>query len=200
MLITSLLDREVPSGGHSYHVGVVVNNVATLALLGELLPKRQGLIERVVTISGPGVTKPGNYLVPVGTPLRFALEYAGYFGDASRLILGGPMMGTTVASLDVPITKPVSGILALEQTHNSGEQKTYPCIQCSRCLDACPINLNPSQLGRLAAKRQYEVMADRFHLNDCFECGSCSFVCPSNIPLVQYFRIAKSVNRERVAA
>ncbi len=200
LLITALLDREVPSGGHSYHVGVVVNNVATLALIGELLPKQQGLIERVVTIAGPGVTKPGNYLVPMGTPLRFALEYAGYFGDISRLILGGPMMGNTVASLDVPMTKTVSGILVLEQTHDSGKQKTYPCIQCSRCLDACPINLNPSQLGRLAAKRQYEVMADQFHLNDCFECGSCSYVCPSNIPLVQYFRIAKSVNRERVAA
>lgn len=200
LLISALLGREVPSGGHSYHVGVVTNNVATLVNLGKLIPKRQGLIERVVTISGPGITKPGNYLVPVGTPLRFALEHAGYFEDTSRLVLGGPMMGTTVASLDVPITKPVSGILALEQTHDSGEQKTYPCIQCSRCLDACPINLNPSQLGRLAAKQQYEVMADRFHLNDCFECGSCSYVCPSNIPLVQYFRIAKSVNRERAAA
>lgn len=200
LLITALLGREVPSGGHSYHVGVVANNVATLANLGKLIPKRQGLIERVVTIAGPGVAKPGNYLVPIGTPLRFALEQAGYFGDASRLILGGPMMGNTAASLDVPVTKTVSGILVLEESQCSSEQhKIYPCIQCSRCLDACPVKLNPSQLGRLAAKREYEVMADKFSLNDCFECGSCSYVCPSNIPLVQYFRIAKSVNRERAA-
>ncbi|MCW8983469.1 MAG: electron transport complex subunit RsxC [Gammaproteobacteria bacterium] len=200
LLITALLGREVPSGGFPYQVGVVVNNVATLSQLGELIPNRQGLIERVVTIAGPGVSKPGNYLVPIGTPLRFALENAGYFGDASRLILGGPMMGNTAASLDVPVTKTVSGILVLEQTQSSSEQqKIYPCIQCSRCLDACPIKLNPSQLGRLAAKREYEVMAGQFHLNDCFECGSCSYVCPSNIPLVQYFRIAKSVNRERAA-
>jgi len=204
LLITALLGREVPSGGHSYHVGVVANNVATLSNLGNLIPKRQGLIERVVTIAGPGVAKPGNYLVPIGTPLRFALEHAGYFGDAivdaSRLILGGPMMGNTAASLDVPVTKTVSGILVLEQTQSSSEQqKIYPCIQCSHCLDACPVKLNPSQLGRLAAKREYEVMAEQFHLNDCFECGSCSYVCPSNIPLVQYFRIAKSVNRERAA-
>lgn len=197
LLITALLDREVPSGGFPYQVGVVVNNVSTLTLLGELLPKQQGLIERVVTISGPGVTRPGNYLVPMGTPLRFALEHAGYYGDGSRLILGGPMMGNTVASLDVPVTKPVSGIIVLEHTHDTREKKVYPCIQCSRCLDACPINLNPSYLGRLAAKRQYEAMADSYHLNDCFECGSCSYVCPSNIPLVQYFRIAKSVIRER---
>lgn len=204
LLITALLGCEVPSGGFPYQVGVVVNNVATLTQLGELMPKRQGLIERVVTIAGPGVTRPGNYLVPLGTPLRFALEHTGYFGDTSRLILGGPMMGNTAASLDVPITKPVSGILVLEHDDTSNEhpkrqRKTYPCIQCSRCLDACPINLNPSQLGRLAAKREYEVMAEKFHLNDCFECGSCSYVCPSNIPLVQYFRIAKSVNRERAA-
>jgi len=201
LLITALLGREVPSGGFPYQLGVVVNNVATLAQLGELLPKRQGLIERVVTIAGPGVSRPGNYLVPVGTPLRFALEHAGYFGDASRLILGGPMMGNTAASLDVPVTKPVSGILVLEESHFTNEQqKVYPCIQCSRCLAVCPVNLNPSQLGRLAAKREYEVMADQFHLNDCFECGSCSYVCPSNIPLVQYFRIAKSINREKAAA
>jgi len=175
LLITALLGREVPSGGFPYQLGVVVNNVATLAQLGELLPKRQGLIER--------------------------LEHAGYFGDASRLILGGPMMGNTAASLDVPVTKPVSGILVLEESHFTNEQqKVYPCIQCSRCLAVCPVNLNPSQLGRLAAKREYEVMADQFHLNDCFECGSCSYVCPSNIPLVQYFRIAKSVNREKAAA
>lgn len=200
LLITALLGREVPSGGFPYQVGVVVNNVATLAQLGELLPKREGLIERIVTIAGPGVAKPGNYLVPIGTPLRFALEHAGYFGDASRLILGGPMMGNTAASLDVPVTKTVSGILVLEQTKDNDEKlKVYPCIQCSRCLDACPIKLNPSQLGRLAAKREYEIMAEKFHLNDCFECGSCSYVCPSNIPLVQYFRIAKSVNRERAA-
>ena len=208
LLITALLEREVPSGGFPYQVGVVVNNVATLTQLGELIPKRQGLIERVVTFAGPGVSKPGNYLVPLGTPLRFALEQVGYFGDISRLILGGPMMGNTAASLDVPITKPVSGILVLEHDDDSNshsnklsskQRKTYPCIQCSHCLDACPINLNPSQLGRLAAKREYEVMAEKFHLNDCFECGSCSYVCPSNIPLVQYFRIAKSVNRERAA-
>lgn len=201
LLITALLGREVPSGGFPYEVGVVVNNVATLSQLGDLIPKRQGLIERVVTIAGPEVAKPGNYLIPLGTPMRFALEHAGYFGDASRLILGGPMMGTTVASLDVPITKPVSGILVLHETHAANvqqkeQQKTMPCIQCGHCLDACPLNLNPSQLGRLAAKGQYDMMEQRFHLNDCFECGSCSYVCPANIPLVQYFRIAKSANRD----
>ncbi|MBF0219512.1 MAG: electron transport complex subunit RsxC [Gammaproteobacteria bacterium] len=198
LLLKVLTGREVPSGGFPFQVGVVVNNVATLALIGNLLPRRRGLIERIITIAGPGVKKPGNYLIPLGTPIRFALEHAGYFGDASRLILGGPMMGNTAASLDVPITKPVSALLVFDKAAKASEaQPISPCIYCGRCLDACPVHLNPAHLGRLAAKRQYATMANEFHLNDCFECGSCSYVCPANIPLVQYFRIAKSINRER---
>ncbi len=200
LLIKALLGREVPSGGFPFQVGVVVNNVGTLAELGTLLPKRQGLVERVVTVAGPGVAKPGNYLIPIGTPLRYILDHVGYSGDARRIILGGPMMGQTVASLDVPITKPVSGVIVLPERAKSGDsERIYPCIKCGACLDACPMHLNPSQLGQLAGKRRYEEMAAHFHLNDCFECGCCSYVCPSNIPLVQYFRIAKSINRERIS-
>ncbi len=200
LLIKSLLDKEVPSGGYPYEVGVVVQNVATLAGLGRLMPKRQGIIERVVTITGPGVRKPGNYLVPLGTTLRHILTQVGFSGDAGHLILGGPMMGTTVASLDVPVTKAVSGVLVMSDesvTHDA--DRIYPCIRCGKCLEACPVHLNPSQLGKLAAKRQYEAMAEAFHLGDCFECGCCSYVCPSNIPLTQYFRIAKAAYRDRVS-
>jgi electron transport complex protein RnfC len=200
LLVQVLLGREVPSGGFPYQIGVVVNNVGTLAQLGMLLPDSQGLIERVVTLAGPGIKKPGNYIIPLGTPLRFALDYVGYHGDASHIILGGPMMGNTVASLDVPVTKGVTGILVMpDEEKKPAAQTIYPCIRCGRCLDACPVHLNPSQLGRLAAKRQYTEMQQKYHLNDCFECGCCSFVCPSNIPLVQYFRIAKAINRERAA-
>jgi len=200
LLIKTLLDREVPSAGFPYEIGVVVQNVATLAYLGALLPYGQGLIERVVTISGPGVKKPGNYLIAIGTPLGFVLEQIGFTGDLNEVIFGGPMMGTSVASLDAPVTKAVSGILVFDKeaiTHEGS--KIYPCIHCGRCVEACPLHLNPSKLGLLAAKREYETMEKQFHLNDCFECGSCSYVCPSNIPLVQYFRIAKAINRERVA-
>ncbi len=200
LLVKVLLDREVPSGGFPYQIGVVVNNVGTLAQLGMLLPQSQGLIERVVTLAGPGIKRPGNYIIPLGTPLRFALEYVGYEGDATHIILGGPMMGNTVASLDVPVTKGVTGIVVMpDQEHSPAAQTIYPCIRCGRCLDACPVKLNPSQMGRLAAKRLYTEMQQKYHLNDCFECGCCSYVCPSNIPLVQYFRIAKAINRERAA-
>ena len=197
ILVTTLLGREIPSGGHAYDAGVVVNNVGTLAALGELLPRGEGLVERVITVAGPGVEHPGNYIVPIGTPLRYLLEHVGYTGEAHRVILGGPMMGTSVASLDVPVTKGTSGLVVLAETAFQEPDRTYPCIQCGKCVEACPMHLNPSRLGRLAAKRQYEAMEERFHLNDCFECGSCAFVCPANIPLVQYFRIAKALNRER---
>ena len=200
MLIESLLGRRVPSGSFPSAVGVSVFNVSTLAQIGALLPVGQGVIERVVTVTGPGVQHPGNYLVPVGTPVRFLLEFAGSTPQAHELILGGPMMGMSVASLDVPVTKAVSGMVLLEASDaDLRERKVQPCIRCAYCVEACPMHLNPSTLGLLAAKGEYETMAKQFHLNDCFECGCCSYVCPSNIPLVQYFRIAKAINREKAA-
>nr|VFJ96294.1 MAG: electron transport complex protein RnfC [Candidatus Kentron sp. LFY]VFJ98902.1 MAG: electron transport complex protein RnfC [Candidatus Kentron sp. LFY] len=198
IMIKALLNREVPSGGFPSAVGVSVYNVATLAQLGALLPRGQGLIERVVTVTGPGIEQPGNYLVALGTPLRFVLENLGYHGSANHIILGGPMMGVSVASLDVPITKGVSGVLVLNEEEEAAQipKKVWPCIKCAECVKACPVHLNPSQLGLLAANRRYETMENHFHLNDCFECGCCSYVCPAGIPLVQYFRIAKMLNRE----
>ena len=197
MLITSLLGKEVPSGGRSSEAGALVINVATVGYIGALVPQRQGLIERVVTITGSGVAKPGNYMTPIGTPLGFALEQAGFSGTSRQVVLGGPMMGTAVNSLATPITKGVMGIIALTEEEARAPRQVYPCIKCGSCLDACPMKLNPSRLGLLARKRMYQEMQEQFHLNDCFECGCCSYVCPSNIPLVQLFRVAKNVNWQR---
>lgn len=199
MLVKVLLNREIPSGGLPAEVGLAVFNVATLAQIGDLLPRRQGLIERVVTIAGPGVRKPGNYLVPIGTPLRWALEQAACTADVSSVVLGGPMMGAAAGSLDVPVTKGVTGILVLTHQTADRHSRIHPCIKCAACVDVCPMCLNPSRLGLLARKERYEEMETDFHLMDCFECGCCSYVCPSQIPLVQYFRIAKQINRERKA-
>jgi len=198
ILIKSLFNQEVPAGGLPVDIGIAVYNVGTLAQMGELLPRSRGLIERVVTVSGPGVLRPGNYLVPIGTPLRFLLEQTGMTEAAHEVILGGPMMGMSVASLDVPITKAVAGVVVLDVEHPDLEHRqVLPCIKCSACLEACPVNLNPSMLGQLAQHREYERMAREFYLDQCFECGCCAYVCPSNIPLTQYFRIAKAINREQ---
>jgi electron transport complex protein RnfC len=201
LLVSALLDREVPSGGLPIDVGALCINVATTAEIGRLLPHGRGIQERVVTIAGPAVERKGNYRIPIGTPLRFALETVGVEPDVSRVFLGGPMMGAAASTLDVAITKGTSGIVAFTdheaaQTH----RKVYPCIRCGYCLDACPLFLNPSKLGILAANGEYARMQQEFHLMDCFECGSCSFVCPSHIPLVQQFRVAKAAVRKAAAA
>jgi len=198
MLAKALANREIPSGNFPSSVGLAVFNVSSTAQIGEILPRTQGIVERVVTVTGPGVERPGNYLVPIGTPLRFILNQLGFSGHAGHLIMGGPMMGGTVASLDAPITKGCGGVLVLreEDTHGQIAERSHPCISCGQCVDACPMHLNPCELGKRAYKRRYEERTESFNLMDCFECGCCSYVCPSSIPLVQYFRIAKSANRE----
>ena len=200
MLIMALFGVEIPAGGLPVALGMVLNNVGTLAALGKLLPAGRGLTERVVTVTGPGVTKPGDYIVPIGTPIRFVLDFAGAPGvDARQIILGGPMMGQAAASLDVPITKGMSGVLVMrgDELSDREDRKTFPCIKCAECVESCPMGLNPSTLGMLAAKREYDLMGSQYYLGECFECGCCSYVCPSNIPLVQQFRVAKQILREK---
>ena len=193
MLFSALLGREVPSRGLPLDIHALCCNVATAAQIGHLLPRGQGIQERVITVTGPAVKRKGNYRIPIGTPLRFLLEHVGVEEDVNRVFLGGPMMGATASSLDISITKGTSGVTAFtdsaaERTHS----QVYPCIRCSYCVDACPIFLDPSTLGVLARNEEHARMADEFNLMDCFECGSCSFVCPSHIPLVHQFRMAKA--------
>jgi electron transport complex protein RnfC len=200
MLTTALLGREVPSGGLPVDVGALCLNVGSIAEIGRLLPVGAGLQERVITVGGPAVRDKGNYRVPIGTPIRFVLETVGVDDDVTCVFLGGPMMGQAVSSFDIPITKGTTGIIAFtrRETGYLSQRKQYPCIRCGYCVEACPIFLNPSQLGLLAEQRQYKKMADEFHLMDCFECGCCTFVCPSHIPLVQQFRVSKAaVRKER---
>ena len=201
MLTRALLGKDIPSGGLPADIGVVVSNVATVAEIGMLLPLGEGLIERVVTISGEGVTRPGNYLIPVGTPLNFILEHVGLESHAGQVIFGGPMMGAGVAWMETPTTKGVTGIVVLRRrASQDAERPIWPCIRCSSCVQACPIHLNPSRLGLLARKGRHEEMKEEMHLFDCFECGCCSYVCPSGIPLVQQFRMAKQMLREAAQA
>lgn len=202
MLITPLLGRQVPSRGLPVDVGALCLNVATTAEIGRLLPRGRGMHEVIITVTGPGVTKKGNYRVPVGTPLRFVLGQVGTTEDLSEVFVGGPMMGPAVSNLDIPIVKGSSGVVAFteKETGALAAAKEYPCIRCGRCLDACPIFLNPAQLGLLAQNEAFQRMADEHHLMDCFECGSCSFVCPAQIPLVHRFRVAKSAVRRAAQA
>lgn len=199
MLIRAVWGEEVPSGKLPLDLGIVVNNVATMAAIADWFDRRQPLVERLVTVAGPGVRRPANLLVPLGTPVRAVLEHCGGLDEATReVILGGPMMGTPLASLDVPIVKGTSGLLAFTDAE-ARLPSEFTCIKCGRCVEACPQFLNPSRLGRLARAGRYEEMVG-YHATDCVECGSCSFACPSGIPIVQLIRVAKGALRERAAA
>lgn len=201
VLISALLGREVPSGGLPIDVQALCINVATTAEIGRLLPHGRGIQERVVTVGGPAVRGKGNYRVPIGTPLRFLLEQVGVSGDVQRVFLGGPMMGAAVSSLDIVVTKGVSGVIAFTASATEGSaRRQFPCIRCGYCLDACPMFLDPCTLGALARGEEFGRMRDDHHLLDCFECGACSFVCPAHIPLAQQFRVAKAALRKAAAA
>lgn len=198
MLIQSVTGREVQSGQLPASVGVIVQNVATLACIAEVFETGLPLVERVVTVTGRGVRRPSNLIVPVGARLRDVLDFCGGLADdAAEVLFGGPMMGASIADLDTPVTRGTTGIVVLTR-EESKPREVWPCIQCGRCLDACPVFLNPSRLGQLAQLGRYEEMA-AMHLGDCMLCGSCAYVCPSNIPLSQMFALGKSALRRQKA-
>jgi electron transport complex protein RnfC len=189
----------VPSGKLPVSVGVVVQNVGSAAAIAEVFETGLPLIERIVTVSGRGVVKPGNLIVPVGTKLIDLLDYCGGLtDDVAEVVVGGPMMGLAQANLEAPVTKGTTGVVVLTRDEVRSPTR-YPCIHCGRCLEACPVFLNPSELGLLATARHYEEM-EALHLADCMLCGSCSYVCPSNIPLSQLFSFSKLTLRRIKAA
>ena len=199
MLIKALTGKEVPSGKLPSSVGAVVQNVGTIACIAEVFETGLPLVERIVTVTGPGIRKPANLIIPVGAKLRDVIDFCGGLtDDAAEVLFGGPMMGLPQPDLDVPVLKGTSGIVVLA-TSQINIRKPMPCIQCGRCLEACPMFLNPSRLGMLAqAGRTEDMQAE--HLADCMLCGSCSYVCPSSIPLSQMFALSKAALRRQVAS
>lgn len=198
MLIRALLGREVPSGKLPLDAGCIVQNVASAATLAEVFETGLPLVERIVTVTGPGVLRPANLVVPVGTTLHdlFA-ACGGLHDDARKVVLGGPMMGGAVANLDVPVLKGTTGVLVLRAA-DCRTVAQQPCIRCGRCLEACPVFLDPQRLGLLALRGRLDEMP-ALHLSDCMLCGCCSYACPSGIPLSQMFAAARSELRRRAA-
>jgi Na+-translocating ferredoxin:NAD+ oxidoreductase subunit C len=198
MLIKTLTGSEVPSGRLPVHVGTVVQNVGTVACIAEVFETGLPLVERVVTVTGRGIARPANLIVPVGTRLRDVIDYCGGLTDeAAEIVFGGPMMGMVQADLNTPLTKGTTGVVVL--THAEvAPRESLPCIRCGRCLEACPAFLMPQQLGALAQLGRYEEM-EQNNLADCMLCGSCSYVCPSHLPLSQMFALSKAALRRQKA-
>jgi Na+-translocating ferredoxin:NAD+ oxidoreductase subunit C len=189
-LIDACIGRQVPSGKLPIEVGAVVHNVGTAFAVYQAVQKNKPLIERIVTVTGLSVQKPGNYLVRVGTPVSALIEEAGGLpADTGKVIGGGPMMGKALSSLDVPVTKGTSGILIIPGKLAS-RGKVENCIRCSKCVSVCPMGLSPYLLMTLAEKAIWD-RSEEEKIMDCVECGSCSYTCPSSRPLLDYIRLGK---------
>jgi Na+-translocating ferredoxin:NAD+ oxidoreductase subunit C len=189
-LIKAVTGREVPSGGLPVAVGAVVINVGTAFAVYEAVQKNKPLIERVVTVTGKKIAKPSNFLVRIGTSTSALVEAAGGIdGNTGKIISGGPMMGRSVSSLDVPVTKGSSGILLID-AKEARRSEMNACIRCSRCVSACPMGLEPYLLMTLSERNIYD-RAEENKIMDCIECGSCSYTCPSNRALLDYIRFGK---------
>ncbi|MFO7879032.1 MAG: electron transport complex subunit RsxC [Bacteroidota bacterium] len=190
-LIKALLKREVPSGGLPLDVGCVVQNVGTAVAVYEAVQKSKPLIERVVTVTGKSVKEPCNLLTRIGTPLSALIEEAGGLPeDTGKVVNGGPMMGKAVNNIGVPVTKGSSGVLIFSRKE-SKRAYTHNCIRCARCVDACPMGLEPVLLKNASEVEEWD-MLEAEHVMDCIECGSCSYTCPANVPLLDFIRMGKS--------
>ena len=198
-LIKAILNREVPGGGLPFDVGVIVQNVGTAFAVYEAVTSGKPLIERVITVTGAGIKEPKNLRVRIGTPVSRVVEYCGgliagassgpdLVGTFPKIIMGGPMMGIAQYTLDVPVIKGTSGILALNDVK---EEKEGPCIKCGRCVDICPMYLMPNRIGDYAEIDIFERCRE-FGIMDCMECGACAYVCASRRPLVHLIKYAKS--------
>ena len=191
-LIYLLTGMEVPSGGRSYDIGVLMHNVGTAFAVKRAVINDEPLIERVVTLTGDKISEKGNYWVRLGTPVDHLLAQVGYqYDERFPVFAGGPMMGLQLSDLNAPITKLINCLLAPDHFEYGEPEPEQSCIRCSACSDACPVNLMPQQLYWYARSEDHQ-KSEEYSLKDCIECGVCAYVCPSHIPLIQYFRQEKA--------
>ncbi len=198
-MIQVLTGQEVPAGGRAADIGVLVHNVGTAYAVQQALCLGRPLVSRIVTVSGGAIMAPCNLEAPIGALAADLVRACGGLRiDAARLVLGGPMMGTQLSNLDVPLVKGSSGVLALTSAEVE-QTRPGPCIRCSSCVRACPMGLLPLEMAARIRVGDPAGAVD-WGLKDCIACGSCSYVCPSHIPLVHYFNHAKGdlAARERL--
>lgn len=190
-LIDAVIGRQVPAPpAIPIHVGAVVQNVGTAFAIYEAVMLGKPLIDRIITVTGKTVSNPGNLRARLGTPMQQLMdECGGLPADAGKIISGGPMMGKTLMSLDVPMTKGSSGLLIMDMKE-ARRAEPQPCIRCGKCVRACAMGLEPYLLATLSAHAEWE-RAEQNGIVSCIECGCCQFSCPSKRPLADNIRSGK---------
>lgn len=198
-LIEALTGRKVPNGGIPAVVGCVVQNVGTAFAVYEAVQLNKPLVEVMMTVTGPSVTNPGNFIVRIGTPIEKVLEMAGGIPeDTGKIIGGGPMMGKTYSHTNHPVNKRSSGLLLLpKEMAQPLEEKN--CIRCGKCVQNCPMGLAPYLLATQGEMALWDDM-EKEQVANCIECGCCTFTCPSNRPLLDYIRYGKQTVMANIRA
>ena len=196
-LIHAVAKRRIPKGKLPMDVGAVVNNIDTCAAIARAVKNGTPLMRRIVTVGGDCISNPSNFRVRIGTPVSYLLEKCGgLVRDPVKVIMGGPMMGTALSSVDVPVIKGTSGILAFSEDKMDILYNDEPCLRCGKCVNVCPMNLLPNVLKMYADSDNFE-MLEKYNLNECMECGSCSYICPANQHPVQSIRVGKMKMRNK---
>ncbi len=200
-LLRAITGKDPPLGGRSSDVGCIVRNASTTAAIYEAVALGKPLYERVITVSGPGsVERCGNYLVPVGTTIRYVLESIGVRAedlDGYKIIRGGPMTGLAVDTLDAPVVKPTTGILVMPPSAIQPQHEWInPCIRCSACVNHCPVGLYPNEISQFVEAGTPEA-AEGLHIRECCECAICSYVCPNYRPVTHLVMEGKAMLRQR---
>ncbi|MCK4851732.1 MAG: RnfABCDGE type electron transport complex subunit C, partial [Candidatus Omnitrophica bacterium] len=195
-LIKAIAGREVPPGKLPLDIGFLVQNAGTVHAVYEAVYLDKPLIERIVTFSGDCLESPGNYLVRVGATIRETIERSSMSirKEPAKVIVGGPMMGFAQPDLESPVLKCTSGVLLLSEKY-AGDFEEGQCIRCAKCVDVCPVNLEPTEIMRNVKKGNWDKM-EGLWISDCMECGACSYACPARIPLVQYIKVGKNALRQ----
>ena len=199
-LVDAVIGRQVPAPpAIPVNVGAIVQNVGTVFAVYQAVMKHKPLFERYTTVTGEHIKQPGNFLVRMGTPFKDLIAACGGLpkGD-NKVLAGGPMMGKSVISLEVPVTKGTNSITVLTDA-DAHRKPIEPCIRCGKCVEVCPMGLEPYLLATLSAFKHYERL-EHEDVVSCISCGSCQFTCPSHRPILDNILQGKGVVMGRIKA
>ena len=195
VLVYNVTGRIVPEGGRLTDVGCIVINCTTVAVFARYIKTGMPLTHRIVTVDGSAVKSPKNVIAPIGTPIKLLFDHCGGLTDnAEKIIMGGPMMGKAVPSVDMPITKVINAVLALTAKDSKPPIETA-CIKCGRCIEQCPMNLMPSHIEDAFEQKNIPAL-NNLKVNMCAECGCCAYICPAKRPLAQVMALSKNMQWE----